>query len=257
MPTPFIQFGAGIVYLSPVSGNLAVNPTPVRPFTIQDVKISLGKGKIESLRGQYQYPDDTATGDKDGTFEFQMGRIDFNFLNQTFNADTTTTGGTSVVSSPITAIPATPFHITPTIPGSGTWTADLGVYNANGYNQFTRVASGPTAGQYSVSAGVYTFSSADNVSGISVVIAFSFNVTTGSTYQVNNQTQGWGPVCEMFIQETYQPVNGIFSAIHLLAAKISDADLDNKRSGYGMVSIKGSYYAGSTGRVADYYTNVG
>src|ERR1700744_355512 len=115
----YIQFGSGLLFLNPNAGNLATDPTPVRPFTLQDVKFEQ-KGKIESLKGQYQYPDDTATGDKDGTFEFSMGRKDYFLLNQIFNADVVAAGGTSVALSPATAIPATPFHITPTIPGSGT-----------------------------------------------------------------------------------------------------------------------------------------
>lgn len=256
MGQPFIQFGSAQLYLNPNAGNLAVNPTPVRPFTTQDVKVGM-KGKIESLRGQFQYPDDTATGDKDATFEFGIGRQDFNFLNQIFNADIVSTGGTSAASSPATAIPATPFHITPTIPSSGTWSGDLGVYNVANNNQFAKVASGPIAGQYSVSAGVYTFASADNVSGISVVIAFEYTTTTGNTYQVNNQTQGWGPQIEVVFAESYQPQAGVYSVVRLYAAKISDVDFDYKRSGYGMVSCKGSYFANSAGKVADFYSNVG
>ena len=51
--------------------------------------------------------------------------------------------------------------------------ATLGVVNAANNAAFTKVASGPVAGQYSYAAGVYTFASADNVSGISVIIALS------------------------------------------------------------------------------------
>jgi hypothetical protein len=209
------------------------------------------------LRGQLQYPDDTAVGDKDGSIEFSMGRQDWNFLNQTFNADITQTGGTSSTSSPATAIPVTPFHITPAIPGMGTYAADLGVYNANGLNQFAKVASGPAAGQYSETAGVYTFSSADNVSGISVIIDFAYTVTAGATYEVNNQIQGYGPIMQAYFQCPYQLQSNVASNMLFYACRFSEADDDFKRTGYGMIAIKGTYFADSQGRVAAYYSNVG
>jgi hypothetical protein len=253
---PFIQFGSGLLFLNPNGGNLATNPTPVRPFTIQDFKLGQ-KAKIEALRGQSQWPDDTAAGDKDGTFEFQVGRFDFGMINQIYHADTTMSGGQSIVVAPATAIPNTPFQITPTLPGSGTLPVDLGVYNAANNAQFLKVVGTPAAGQYAVASGVYTFASADHASGISVVIASGYTTTTGATYEVNNQTQGWGPAVELWVQETYQPQSGIFSVVHVYASKIDDASFDNKRSGYGMVSVKGSFYAASTGRVVDYFSNVG
>lgn len=254
----FIQFGSGLLFLNPNAGNLATNPTPVRPFTLQDVKID-SKGKIEELKGQNQYPDDTAVGDRSGTFEFSMGRQDYFLLNQIVNADVQAAGGNSVTLTPATAIPTTPFQITPTVPGSGTFLKDLGVVNAANNQPFERLASGtPGAGQYTVAAGVYTFSSADNVSGISVIIAFAYSlVSTGATFEVNNQLQGYGPSFEAFLVDTYQPQSGVYSAVRLYAAKISDVSKDNKRSGYSMLALKGSFYAAPSGRVIDLYSNVG
>src|SRR5580692_11542577 len=114
---PQIQFGSALIFCNPNAGNLATNPSPVRPFTIQDVKLEM-KGKLEQLRGQNQYPDDTATGDKDGTFEFSMGQRDYNFLNQIFLADVTAAGGNSAYDGGLTAvaIPPSTFTITPTPP---------------------------------------------------------------------------------------------------------------------------------------------
>ena len=256
MSQPYIQIGSGKLYLNPNAGNLAVNPTPVKPFTLQDVKID-DKGTIKKLLGQNNRPDDTATVDKDGTFEFSMGRKDYGLLNQIWNADVVATGGTSVVVTPATAIPATPFHITPTVPGSGTAAEDLGLVNAANNTQFTKVASGPVAGQYTYAAGVYTFSSADNVSGISVIISMSYTLTAGNTYQVNAQNQGYGPSIEIFIVDDYQPVAGVYSTVRLYAAKVSDVSTSNKRADYAMVDVKGAWFLNAAGRAIDYYSNVG
>lgn len=257
---PYIQFGSGLLFCSPNAGNLAANPTPVKPLTLQDIKIGM-KGKIESLRGQNQFPDDTATGDKDGTFEFGIGRRDFFLLNQLFNADTSAAGGNAVMPNFAAAVPSPsgPYTITITPPASGTFVEDLGVtYAANG-KVFQKVASVTAAGQYSVSSGTYTFYSAD--AGANVLISYLYSQTgTGYLYQVNNQVQGYGPAFEAFILDTYEPVmvSGVpvYSTIRLYAAKISDVELDNKRSGYGGFSLKGSYYASPSGRVMDFFSNV-
>ena len=110
----------------------------------------------------------------------------------------TWTAGTeyAMTTTAATAIPTTPYQITPTVPSSGTWNGDCGVVNAATGEPLTLVTSGPTAGQYSVSAGVYTFSSADNGSGISVKISYAYSWTTGSSGQnqiILNQLIGYTP----------------------------------------------------------------
>src|SRR5581483_11374955 len=88
---------------------------------------------------------------------------------------TTSTGITALYDDATgAAIPATPYQITPTVPSSGTWLADLGVVDING-NPYTRVASAPATGQYSVAAGVYTFAAADT--GKTVYINFRYTVS--------------------------------------------------------------------------------
>lgn len=253
----YIQFGAGLVYTNPNAGNLATNPTPLKGLTIQDITLDV-QADVKELRGQYQFPDDTAIADKKGTGKFQVGRKDLTMFNQNFFADTIAAGGTSVATNVAGTIPAsTPFTITPTVPGSGTFSEDLGVsYSGTGV-ELIKVASGPTTGQYSVSAGVYTFAAADE--GLAVLISFAYTVTTpGSTYQVNQQTLGYGPQVEIFIVDTYKPTSGgIFSTIRVYAAKFTKVTLGNKRVDYSMPEMDYSYFAASSGRVLDLYSNVG
>jgi len=257
----FFQFGSGDLYLNPNAGNLAANPTPVKPFTIQDVKVE-SKCKIEQLRGSDQYPDDTATGDKDGTFEFSMGRVDYFLMNQVFNADTVVVGGTSVAVDTVTIAAS----LTPTFPATGTFSEDLGVAwvapNASHPKNMEKVTGTPATGEYAEALGVYTFAAADVTTGGTVSIACAYAQTTiGATYQVNNQSQGYGPSFEAFIVDKYQPVQAsgvpVYSCVRLYAAKTSDVGKDNKRSGYSMVSLKGAFFASPSGRVIDYFSNNG
>jgi hypothetical protein len=252
----YIQFGSGILYVNPNAGNLATNPTPTRGLTIQDIAIDQ-KGEIKELRGSSQYPDDTAKGDVKGTFKFGIGRKDFLMLNQIFYGDVQAAGGTSVAVDVSGSIPATStYTVTPTVPGSGTFSVDLGVrYAATGI-EFIKVASGPTVGQYAVSAGVYTFAAADE--GVAVLFGFAYTLTaTGATYQVNNQAMGYGPQFEAYIVDQYQPKSGVYSTVRLYACKITGVSMTNKRDDYDKPELDGTFFAAASGRVIDWYSNVG
>jgi len=246
---------------NPNAGNLATNPTPLRALTIQDAELDIS-GTIETLKGQYQFPDDAAVTDKKGTGKLTMGRKDLSMLNQIFFADVTAAGGTSVSPTEAHSVPAsTPYTITVTPPGTGTFYADLGVYyQANNAKAFERLATGtPAAGQYTVAAGVYTFAAADT--GLGILISYAYTQsTTGNIFQVNNQNIGYGPQVEIYLVDTYQPIPvsgvNIYSTTRVWAAKISKVTLGNKRSAYSMPQVDYEYFQAPSGRVLDLYSNV-
>lgn len=75
------------------------------------------------------------------------------------------------VTGEAAVVPITPFQVTPVQP-YGNWASDQGVTYANG-TALVKVASGPTVGQYSVSAvGLYTFAAADV--GASVLLTYGY-----------------------------------------------------------------------------------
>src|SRR6185437_14518894 len=113
---------------------------------------------------------------------------------------TTGTGGTNPgggypVVNEADSIPVTPGPYTITVAGSANWLSDLGVvYTATG-QPLQQVASGPTQGQYSVAAGVYTFAAADQ--GLAVLISYRQKVTSGKLLKIQSHVQGYGPFFEM------------------------------------------------------------
>jgi hypothetical protein len=116
-----------------------------------------------------------------------LAKINARQFNDAFFGQTLATGEAVQVldeGAPTgTAIPTTPFQITVANSASmsaGTPGVDLGVFNASTGIQMTRVAAGPTAGQYSFNGatGVYTFSSADNVSAVKVIISYEYYQTS-------------------------------------------------------------------------------
>ena len=254
----YIQIGSGRVYLNPIGGNESVNPTPIQAFTIQDVTVDVA-GDIKELRGQNQFPDDTATTDKKLTGKFGIGRKDLTLFNQVFYADVVSTTGQSVSPNEVHSIPATPYQVTVTPPASGTFEVDLGVYYQATGIELVRVASSPATGQYSVNSGTgqYTFAAADTT--LDVVISYAYTLTGhGATYQVSNQAIGYGPIVEMWIVDQYQPLvvssANVYNVIRIYNTKVNKITIGNKRADYSIPEIDWAGYANAAGRVLDMYS---
>jgi hypothetical protein len=254
----YIQIGSGKLYTNPTAGNLAVNPTPLKGFTVQDVSVDIS-GDIKELRGQNQFADDTATTDKKLTGKFGIGRKDLTMFNQIFFADTISTTGQSVSPDEVHAIPATPFTVTVAPPATGTFLTDLGVSYQNSSIELIKVASSPITGQYSVNAstGAYLFAAADT--GLNVLISYAYTLTGhGATYQVNNQVIGYGPQVEVWIVDTYQSVlvssAAVYNVIRIYAAKVNKITIGNKRADYSIPEVDWAGFASSSGRVLDMYS---
>ena len=171
-------FGPGILILTRTD---LPNQTPYNVGFVNEFSYDFGFD-TKQLYGQNQFALLAARGTAKTTGKIKAATASGQTLNTMLLGGAWTLGTQyAMATSPSTAIPATPFQITPTVPSSGTWNADLGVYNAATGQQLTIVASAPAAGQYSVSAGVYTFSSADHTSGISVLINYAYTFSTGAT----------------------------------------------------------------------------
>jgi hypothetical protein len=249
--TPYIQFGSGLLYVNPIGGNLASPAVPLRPLTLQDMSVDIGVD-VKELRGQNQFPDDVADSDKKGTGKFSFGRVDIGLFNQMFFADTQAAGGTVMAPLEDSTIPATSTYII-TVVHSSTFVTDYGVSFASGA-ALQRVASGPTAGQYSVASGVYTFAAAD--ASTEVFISYSYTVpSAGSTLTVNNHIQGYGPIVELVFVHNYQTVSGVPSGIKLFAARVTKLNLAMKRTDYVMPECEFSFFANPVNKVIEFYGN--
>ena len=196
-------FGSGSIYATPLvdaTGAAITTPTPVKFLGCQDIAIDLSFD-TKMLYGQNQFPLAVARGKGKATVKAKHGQVNGALFNNAFFGQTKTTGQESYVQDLIgAAIPTTPFTITPTVPSSGVWTADMGVRNASGI-PMTRVASAPATGQYSVATGVYTFAAADT--GLTVFIDYRYTVTTGVKISTINQLLGSTPYVALDIVIPY------------------------------------------------------
>ena len=88
-----------------------------------------------------------------------------------------------------------------TVANNATFVEDFGVFYAATGVQLSPIASAPAQGQYSVSAGVYSFNAADN--GAGVLIYYSYTVVSGNKIALANQLMGPTPIFEISLKESF------------------------------------------------------
>ena len=246
-----IVFGAGNLFFNPLGGNIPTNNTPIQVATLQDVMVDFG-ATIKDLRGQLQFPDDTAISDRKITWKSGFGRFDIQaYNNLVFGESAIQTGGDEVNVNESHAIPASPYSVPVT--NVGNFVKDLGVVYAATGQRLTRIPSGtPSAGQYTQTSGTYVFAAADTT--LTVLISYLSTIMTGTILTVQSHVQGFGPSFEMFLSNAYQELTaGIPNYLHLYSAKVGKMGQPYKRADYMISDIEGEAYANAAGLVADFY----
>lgn len=201
-----VMFGSGVAWATPLAdaaGVAIANPTPVIFAKMQDISVDFSFA-TKMLYGQFQFP--IAVGRGTGKIEgkSKFASVNGATLNNLFFGQTLASGiYTDYFDTTGAAIPGTPFAITPTVPSSGTWAADLGVMTAGGV-PYIRVASAPATGQYSVAAGVYTFAAADTTLVVYISYRYTATSTVAKKIALNNQTLGYQP---SFLLDLILPYN--------------------------------------------------
>ena len=249
-------FGPGAFWATPTQdayGNAIATPTPVLIGVMQEMSLDISFDSKE-LYGQNQFPVQVGRGKGK-----MAGKVKFaQFNGQTFN---TLMFGQTMTSASLlsdnydttgSVIPASPYQVTPTVPNSGTWSADLGVRNSNG-RPLTRVASAPATGQYSVAAGVYTFAAADT--GSTVFISYQYtssSVTTANRQVAQSLAMGYAPLFKGDLYVPYQGKSLAFTIPQCLGTKMNfQTKLDDflvpefDFSGFADASGNGIYWSTS------------
>lgn len=250
----FVNFGIGYIYLNPIAGNQAANPTPSQILGMQSASWEIDQ-KLVDLKGAMKGPDDVATADMTIKGKVEMGRIDLDLFNQVYFAEAVATDAPKVVPNEAHSVPGTS-AFTITVTGSATFLKDLGVRYANG-QPFTKVASVTVAGEYSVAAGVYTFFSAD--ASAAVLISYTTSSTAGSILTVHNQLMGWGPVVEAYVWTPYASAlnQSNNNGWHFYATRFSKAGFDEKRDNFTLPQLEFESYPNASGQWFDIFDGAG
>jgi hypothetical protein len=238
------SFGSGVLFGTRTD---IANATPVNFGLVQEVTID-ETATIKELAGQFQRPVAIARGTIKTTGKAKVARISGLAFSNFYYGYTPVAGqtATSFAEGP-TAIPTTPFTIT--VANAATYVDDAGVVNSATGLPLILVASGPAAGQYSVntSTGVYTFSSADNVSGVKVLISYTYSiVATGQKFTVSNQLLGTTPTFKAKFYTTFQ---GQAISLQLNNCTSSKLTFDTKLEDFIMPEFDFSCFADASGNV--------
>jgi hypothetical protein len=201
-------FGSGLMWGTPLTnsaGTAVANPTPLLFGVLQDCEVEV-KFELKQLYGQNQFPVAVGRGKGSVNGKAKYAELFGGMLETIVFGQAASAGLTSAVYDTVgAAIPTTPFTITPTVPNSGTWAADLGVIAAATGRPMVRVASAPATGQYSVSTGVYTFAAADTALVVYISYRYTATSTVAKRSTVVSQPMGYSPT---FRCDLYVPFNG-------------------------------------------------
>lgn len=250
-------FGSGLLWGTPLTDNTGAavaNPTPVLFGALQDASLDFSFDS-KMLSGQNSFPLAVGRGKGKITGKAKFGQISGALVSSLFFGS----GSTSSIlqnnyDTTGILIPATPFTITAStsltlttipIPSSGTWAADLGVRNANNVSM-TRVASGPTTGQYTVAAGVYVFATAD--AGLQVFIDFAYTATStvAKKIAINNVVMGAAPTFRCDFSNNYQ---GKFQTVSLFACISSKLSISTKNDDFLIPEFDFDAFANAAGQI--------
>lgn len=240
----YASFGSGVLYATP-TGTTA---TPIQFGALQDVTVDESR-TVKTLYGQYQQPLAVGAGEIKATAKAKMGYISAAVWANIYYGVTPSVGTLSLAQNEAGTIPAaTPFTIT--VANSETWASDLGVQFADG-TQLTVVASAPATGQYSVAAGVYTFSAADT--GKAVTISYEYTqASVGKTVTVGTILQGVQPIITL---DLYRGYNGTGERHRYWAAVCSKLSAPTKLADFAIHELDFEMFTDTSGRFHNIYTD--
>jgi hypothetical protein len=217
-------FGSGILYgiqTADGAGAAVANATPVQFGTMQDISGDISFEE-KLLHGAHQMP--VAFGRGKGKFEF---KAKFAGINGAIMGDLLFGSGSSAgikaqVQNFVATVPATPFQVTVAPPSSGTFVSDLGVLLAETGMPMAKVASAPSSGQYSVSAGgVYTFNTAQTGKGVLISYEYSASSTTARFGTISNQLMGYAPTFKAQLSQQYAGKSLMLTLNACVASKLT------------------------------------
>ena len=246
-----INFGVGKLIAVPTnnsSGAVVTNPTPVVLGTMQDVAVDMSV-EIKELHGSRRYP--IAIGQGKGKIEIKAKYVDIDVgvLGSLFLGKTAATGFKGMVEDAVSAIPTTPFQVTPTVPNSGTFVADLGVFFVATGEQLTRVATTPSAGQYSVNTttGVYTFNTADSTKNVAISFEYTAtSVVAARNFDLTNDLMGQTPSFSLLLQNKYDGKTLVMKFNRAVSGKLS---VPLKNDDFAMYDFEAQCFADAAGNL--------
>lgn len=201
------SFGAG-AFIGTIIG--AAVPTPRQFAVLQEVSVEFSFN-VKELMGNQQFPVAVARGAGKISGKCKFAAFNASALNEMFFSGTQATGESKVAYNEA----GTPTTNSLTAANSATWAEDLGVFNRNTGRFMERVASAPATGQYSVSAGVYTFAAADTNPPVYLTYRYTTAVAPGKVLTLTNQLLGVQPTFSAVLNTQFTHADGVTRQLNL------------------------------------------
>jgi hypothetical protein len=234
------SFGSGVLIGTRTD---IANATPVNFGLVQEVTID-ETASVKELYGQFQHPVAIARGTIKTTGKAKVARISGLAFASLFYGVTPSSGQVATSFSEAAVVPANaPYTVTPA--NGTTFVDDAGlVYAASGL-PLTRVLSAPAAGQYALSAGVYTLAAAD--AGKALLVSYTYQLAaTGQKFSVTNQLTGTTPTFQAQFYTTFQ---GQAVSLKLNNCTSSKLSLQTKLEDFVVPEFDFSCFADATGTI--------
>ncbi len=235
------SFGSGVLIGTRTD---IVNATPVNFGLVQEVTIEEA-ASVKELYGQFQHPIAIARGTVKTTGKAKVARISGLAFANLFYGVTPVAGQVATAFAEAAIVPAaSPYVVTPA--NSATFGDDAGlVYAATGL-PLTKVATSPSAGQYSLGAGVYSLSAAD--AGKALLLNYTYAIPAGGQrFAVTNQLTGTTPT---FAAQFFTTFQGQAVSLKLNACTSSKLSFGTKIEDFVVPEFDFSCFADATGTVA-------
>jgi hypothetical protein len=236
-----MAYNRSFLGIGSVTAVTADTPAAARDLVIIKAASFDFKTTEKELRGNRLFPVASATTSASISGKVSSADISAPFIALCVPGTTTVASSTTPrkirADHPATVIPAVTFQITVT--NSATFTADLGVINLTTGKTMVRVTSTPSANQYSVSAGVYTFASQEGT----VVIRYLYtNNTTGTTMTGSNPSMGETTAYSLYLTDPTEGYTFEFPAV-----KFSNLSIGMKIDDWVEASFDFTAYESSLG----------
>ena len=249
--TTSVAFGSGVLIATP-SG---ANATPVQFGALQDVSLDFSFSS-KQLFGQYQFPIAFARGEGKISGKAKFANIDGPLYNNCFFGQTSTTGQKLWSYNEAGAVPATsPYSYSSA--NAASFDADLGVVYASSGLALTKVASAPAIGQYSVTAGVYSFNSAD--AGRALLLSYSYSQAStggGSRAVLANKVMGMAPTFQIDFYQTNPNIAGAQWSLRLYNCVSTKLSLASKNQDFVIPELDFEAFANAANSIGEINTAV-
>jgi len=195
-----ISFHSGALFVR----STAANPTPIRVATLQETSFDF-KASNKELFGENQFAEAIGRGNTKISGKAKTGRFNGTLMNETFFKQPSSS---ILAQAKLMALDevGTVATLIVTVTNAANFLEDLGVQSKTTGQPYTRVASAPVEGEYSVNeaTGVYTFDSDENGNNVLISYLYKSTATGAKTLQINNQAAGEAPTFRAIFSQKFQ-----------------------------------------------------